>query len=74
MISGIFHDYYCGIFGYCSKHYLFFKYLLRVDCPIKAQLLNIPDKSQNQKKHNYILMRFKQLSIEKQNNEKKFRC
>ena len=23
MISGIFRDYYCGFFGYCSKHYTF---------------------------------------------------
>ena len=33
MISGTFHDYYCGIFGYCSKHYIFKQYFLRVDCP-----------------------------------------
>jgi len=32
MISGIFRDYYCGIFGYCSKHYIL-KKILRVDCP-----------------------------------------
>ena len=32
MISGIFRYYYCGIFGYCSKHYIFKKYFLRVDC------------------------------------------
>ena len=36
MISGIFRDYYCGIFGYCSKHYIFKKYFLRVDCPFKC--------------------------------------
>ena len=34
MISGIFCDYYCGIFGYCSKHYIFKKYFLMVDCPL----------------------------------------
>jgi len=31
MISGIFRDYYCGIFGHCSKHYIFKKYFRRVD-------------------------------------------
>ena len=33
MISGIFRNYYCRIFCYCSKHYIFKKYVLRVDCP-----------------------------------------
>jgi len=37
MISGIFRDYYCGIFGYCSKHYIFKKYFLRVDCSFKKE-------------------------------------
>jgi len=36
MISGIFRDYYCGIFGYCSKHYIFLKYFLTVDYPFKS--------------------------------------
>ena len=31
MISGIFCDYYCGIFGYCIKQYVFKRYFLRVD-------------------------------------------
>ena len=31
MISGLFRDYYCGLFGYCSKHYIFKTYFLRVD-------------------------------------------
>ena len=36
MKSGTFHDYYCGIFGYCFDHSIFKKYVLRVDCPFKA--------------------------------------
>jgi len=36
VISGTFHDYYCGIIGYCSKHYIFKQYFLRVDCPFKG--------------------------------------
>jgi len=35
MIPCIFCDYYCGILGYYSKHYLFKKYFLRVDSPSK---------------------------------------
>jgi len=35
MISGIFRDYYCGIFGYYSKHYIFKNYFLRANCPFK---------------------------------------
>ena len=35
MISGIFRDYYCGIFGYCFKHYIFKTYFLRMQCPFK---------------------------------------
>jgi len=38
MISNIFRDYYCGIIGNCSKHYIFKKYFLRVNCPFKASL------------------------------------
>ena len=33
MISGIVREYYCGIFGYRSKHYIFKEYYLRVSYP-----------------------------------------
>jgi len=43
MISGIFRHYYYGIFGYCSKHYIFKKYFLRVNCLFNCvQFIKVP--------------------------------
>ena len=41
----IFCDYYCGIFGYCSKHHIFKKYFLRVDCPFKSSSSQVSEKT-----------------------------
>jgi len=46
MISAIVRDYYCRIFGYCSKHYIFKKFFRWWTVPlIMDQLYYLPHKS-----------------------------
>jgi len=43
MISDIFRDYYCGIFGYCSKHNIFKKYYQRVNFKVISFYILTPN-------------------------------
>ena len=36
----------CGICGYCSKHYIFKKYIMRVNCPFNFGLILLTWKCQ----------------------------